>query len=192
MSRTRAFDTDAALDAAVETFWVRGFEATSITDLEAATGLSRSSLYQAFGSKRGLYQASLDRYRVRNIEPALAAMAAPGAGRAELEAYLAMLATVFRGDPGLAMRGCMIVNAVTELGERDAEVRQAGLAYRRAVTEALANALRGAARTAAEEAAAPARAATMSATLIGALVTAHFDPEGAARLCHQLAADLDG
>ncbi|MEO6714384.1 MAG: helix-turn-helix domain-containing protein, partial [Mycobacteriales bacterium] len=70
MGRPREFDMATALDAAVDVFWERGYESTSVADLEIATGLSRSSLYQAFGSKRTLYQASLDRYKERQIYPA--------------------------------------------------------------------------------------------------------------------------
>lgn len=190
MSRPREFDKDTALDAAIDVFWSRGYEATSIADLEEATGLSRSSIYQAFGNKRELYQGALDRYKQRQIDPALAAMAAPGAGRAELRMYLTALAALFRNNPDLAMRGCLIVNSVTELGGRDNAVRLAGITYRKSVADAMANALRGAAGDDAERASAAARARLLSATLIGALVTAHFDPEGAAQLCRQMAADI--
>ncbi|WP_028049627.1 TetR/AcrR family transcriptional regulator [Cellulomonas sp. URHD0024] len=190
MTRPREFEQQAVLDAAVDVFWEQGYESTSIADLEVATGLSRSSLYQAFGSKHALYESCLDRYKTRNIDPALAAMSAPGAGRAELVTYLTTLATVFRSDPSLAMRGCMIVNGVAERGAHDPEVRRAGLAYRQAIVDALANALRGAARTESQRADASNRAALMSVTLIGALVTAHMDAEGAARICQKLAADL--
>ncbi|MEV4141670.1 TetR/AcrR family transcriptional regulator [Dactylosporangium sp. NPDC049742] len=62
---------------------------TSLADLEQATGLPRSSLYQAFDSKHGLFTAALERYRLTYIDPALAAMEAPGAGAAELHAYFA-------------------------------------------------------------------------------------------------------
>ncbi|MEO6712098.1 MAG: hypothetical protein ABIM89_01565, partial [Mycobacteriales bacterium] len=133
---------------------------------------------------------SLDRYKERQIDPAIAAMKSPDAGRAELRAYLSALAKVFRGDPALAMRGCLVINSVTELGGRDEAVRQAGIAYRQLVADAMANALRGAAKNDAERAGAPARARIMSATLIGALITAHFDPEGAARLCRQMADEI--
>ena len=191
MSRPREFDTESVLDSVVELFWDQGYEATSVTDIEGATGLSRSSLYQAFGNKRGLYQAALERYRERQVVPALAAMAAPGAGVADLRTYLGILGDMFRGDPRLAMRGCFLVNSVTELGGIDQQVREAGLAYRKAVADAMANALRGGPRSDLQRDRAAERASTMSATLIGALVTAHFDPDGAAGICLQMIADLN-
>jgi TetR/AcrR family transcriptional repressor of nem operon len=63
MARLREFDTDAAVDAAVEVFRTRGYDATSIQDLVDATGVGRGSLYAAFDSKEGIYRAALERYR---------------------------------------------------------------------------------------------------------------------------------
>lgn len=60
--RPRAFDRDAALAAAMELFWQRGFSATSMADLCAAMGINAPSLYAAFGSKEALYEAALTRY----------------------------------------------------------------------------------------------------------------------------------
>lgn len=189
VSRTRAFDTDAVLDAAVGAFWRRGYEATSLADLEEATGLSRSSLYQAFDSKHGLFTAALERYRLTNIDPALAAMEAPGAGADALHGYFTILATTLRSDPGLAVRGCLIVNAMTERGGHDPAARAAGLAYLQRVTAAITNALQGAARDDGERAAVTSRARILCAALIGALVTAHLDPHAAAQVCAELADD---
>jgi len=190
VSRPREFDTDVALDAAKNAFWDRGYEATSLADVEATTGLSRSSLYQAFGSKRGLFDAALDRYRVQNLDPVLAGLEQPGAGLPELRAYLATLAAAFRDDPVLAARGCLVVNTMTELGSHDARARAAALAYHERITAALANGLRGAASDRLARAQAGARARTLTASVIGALVLAHLDPGAAADLCDQLAADL--
>lgn len=191
MSRPRAFDTDAVLDAAKDAFWDKGYEATSLADVEASTGLSRSSLYQAFGSKRDLFDAALDRYREQNLDPVLADLERSGAGLPQLRAYLATLAAVFRADPVLAARGCLVVNTMTELGSHDLQARAAALAYHHRIAAALANGLRGAATDRRGRAAADARARTLTAAVIGALVLAHLDPGAAADLCDQLAADLD-
>ena len=63
MPRPKSFDEDAVLDQAVELFWDRGYEGTSLADLEAHLGLGRQSLYNAFGDKHTLFLKALDRYR---------------------------------------------------------------------------------------------------------------------------------
>lgn len=62
MSGMKQFDESAAVLNAAHAFWHKGFSATSLSDLEAATGLGRSSLYNAFGSKEALYERALERY----------------------------------------------------------------------------------------------------------------------------------
>jgi AcrR family transcriptional regulator len=62
MARSREFDEEVVLDAAMEYFWNWGYEATSVRDLIETTGLTGASLYNAFGDKRGLFRAALDRY----------------------------------------------------------------------------------------------------------------------------------
>src|ERR1700757_4861162 len=60
MARPKSYERDTVLIAARDVFWERGYEATSIAALEERTGLSRSSLYEEFGSKRDLFQAALE------------------------------------------------------------------------------------------------------------------------------------
>lgn len=60
--RPREFDTEDALDAALHVFWRQGYEGTSLTDLTEAMGISRPSLYAAFGNKEELFRRALDRY----------------------------------------------------------------------------------------------------------------------------------
>jgi AcrR family transcriptional regulator len=61
--RPRAYDPETALGQAMATFWNAGFAATSLDDLGAAMGMNRPSLYGAFGDKRALYLATIERYR---------------------------------------------------------------------------------------------------------------------------------
>jgi AcrR family transcriptional regulator len=60
--RPRTHDLDAALDRALEVFWRQGYEGTALSDLTKATGMSRPSLYEAFGNKEQLFAKALDRY----------------------------------------------------------------------------------------------------------------------------------
>lgn len=60
--RPREFDADQAIDAAMEVFWAKGYEATSIGDLTSALGILRGSLYSAFDSKKALFDRVVERY----------------------------------------------------------------------------------------------------------------------------------
>ena len=65
MARPRAFEPDAAIDRALDVFWSKGYEATSLDDLCSATGLSRSSFYGTFGSKKNMLLKAVTRYSAR-------------------------------------------------------------------------------------------------------------------------------
>ena len=67
MARPREFDADAVVEKAMQAFWARGYRATSIDDVCALTGLSRSSLYAAYGGKRALLHRSLERYEAQTL-----------------------------------------------------------------------------------------------------------------------------
>jgi len=129
MARPREFDLDSALDRAMETFWSKGYEATSLDDLCGATGLSRSSLYATFGSKRDLLLRSVDRY-VELRTPHIAAILAQPIPISDAFAALArqFIDQIVAG-PG--RRGCFLGNCAAELPRADraalARVRQ-GLA----------------------------------------------------------------
>src|SRR6202020_377715 len=62
MARPREFDEEVVLDAAVQCFWARGYESTSVKDLMEGTGLTAASLYNAYGDKRAMFRTALDRY----------------------------------------------------------------------------------------------------------------------------------
>ena len=96
--RPRSFAPEAALDAALRTFWRRGYHRSSLEDLTAACGVSKPSLYAAFGDKAALFAAALDRYRDRYAAAEFAALAADGEGRAAVRGWLRTAAAGF-SDP---------------------------------------------------------------------------------------------
>src|SRR5258706_8145264 len=77
--RPRAFDVDEALDRALDVFWRQGYEGTALSDLTAAMGINRPSLYAAFGNKEELFGKVLDRYVSGPAAYAAAALDAPRA-----------------------------------------------------------------------------------------------------------------
>lgn len=122
MARPREFNVDAALESAMQVFWTKGYESTSLDDLCEATGLGRSSLYAAFGDKRGLYLSALDRYEAVGVGRISAALARPPLRKA-LAAFVGRIIDDTVAGPG--RRGCFIGNCAAELarGERTAANR---------------------------------------------------------------------
>jgi TetR/AcrR family transcriptional regulator, transcriptional repressor for nem operon len=118
MARPREFDPDAALDRAMHVFWARGYEATSLDDLCAATGLSRSSLYAAFGDKRDLLLQSLDLYSDRSAARFTAALAGAPI-RKGLRTILDEFIDQIVSTQG--RWGCFVGNCVAELASGDPE-----------------------------------------------------------------------
>jgi AcrR family transcriptional regulator len=77
MARPPSFHTEDAVQAAAEVFWSKGYQDTAIADLEQATGLNRSSLYGAFGTKQAIFDRALDWYLRGFIGPRLAGRIGP-------------------------------------------------------------------------------------------------------------------
>ena len=118
VGRPRIFDEQVALNAVLETFWRRGYEATSLADLCEATGLHKGSLYQAFGDKHQLFMRALTSYAEQQAGE-LAAVA----GQADSPlASLRFIVGHLSGKAG-SERGCMLINSMVELAPHDMEVR---------------------------------------------------------------------
>jgi AcrR family transcriptional regulator len=130
------FDEAAVIAAAMGVFWRHGYAAASINDLTGATGLSRSSLYQRFRDKDGLFQEALAAYTERVMRRMNGAKAATARGRLEalLRAYLP--------DGSSRPPGCLIARSCAEISELSAEGRAAALEGARAEREILTELLR--------------------------------------------------
>ena len=102
--RPREFCVDQALAAALHVFWAKGYDGASMTDLTEAMGITKPSLYAAFGNKEALFHKALDLYEQEKLEYARAALAQPTA-RKVAEHYLRGAIDVHCGadDP----KGCM-------------------------------------------------------------------------------------
>lgn len=141
MGRPRQFDTDEALAATMHQFWAHGYEGTSLSDLVAATGLARASLYNAFGSKHDMYLDSLDRYLEKQIPEMLFDLEAGEEGLDAIAAFFEQFPTVVATMPQEASKGCLLVNSSTETATVDAAVAVRVGAYRRRLQGAFAAAL---------------------------------------------------
>jgi TetR/AcrR family transcriptional regulator, transcriptional repressor for nem operon len=132
--RPRAFDEAEVMGAALQVFWQQGYEATSLDDLTAAMGLSRSSFYSVFGSKQGVFIAALKSYS----EAALEALEDLSEGPAD-EAVMSMMSAL--ADPKGGPRGCMLVNCITELAPHQEEVAAIGRRHLERIEELFAKAI---------------------------------------------------
>jgi TetR/AcrR family transcriptional repressor of nem operon len=117
MARPREFDSDVALERVMQAFWARGYRATSLDALCTATGLSRSSLYAAYGGKRELLLRSIDRYEQQATARIRAALARPVPVRQAIRDFVRELIDRIVNGPGRA--GCFIGNCAGELAHRD-------------------------------------------------------------------------
>ncbi|MEO3874423.1 TetR family transcriptional regulator [Nonomuraea sp. B12E4] len=115
MARTKEFDPEVALQRALELFWERGYEATSMSDLVERLGVARASVYATFGGKRELYLKALERYLEQGdvVEP----LSQPGPALPALRAFLDRYVAECLADE--LRRGCLVVNTAVELAGRD-------------------------------------------------------------------------
>jgi TetR/AcrR family transcriptional regulator, copper-responsive repressor len=130
------YDEATVVDAAMNVFWRHGYAAASINELTAATGLSRSSLYQRFRDKDGLFHEALSNYTERLLRHMKEVEADTARGR--LEALL----REFAPKPGKSKRpvGCLLAKCCAEmpdLTEAGQSLALAGLARQRAVIESI-------------------------------------------------------
>jgi len=117
MARPREFDEAAVLDAAVQCFWMRGYEATSIRDLAGETGITAASLYNAFGDKRSLYGRALDYYVKHSFVDRVGRFEGHLPPREALSAFFGEI--IERSLSDKQRKGCMLVNSALEVAPHD-------------------------------------------------------------------------
>lgn len=120
MTRTAAFDRETVIRAARDVFWREGYAETALPALEKATGLNRSSIYNSFGSKRGLFDAAVDNYLNEVVRPRLRPLTQESVEPTALSDYLSGLSKAF--EKLESAPGCLLVNATGTTLAHDPEV----------------------------------------------------------------------
>lgn len=111
VGRPRKVERDVALDRAMEVFWLKGYDATSMNDLVEATGLLKGSLYQNFDDKHSLFQRALKRYLDALLEQHKEHLSGDLPLRQKIRNALQALILLTKGENGQS-RGCMAVNTL--------------------------------------------------------------------------------
>jgi len=130
MGRTKTFAETEVVRSARELFWSKGYENTGIADLELTTGLNRSSIYHAFGSKRGLFDEAVESYLDDVVRPRLAPLSGAVVAADALELYIHSLRRAMVDEPtSLSSNGCLLLNATTSLLGREAGLQEVVTRY---------------------------------------------------------------
>lgn len=121
MARPREFDEEKALHAAMQLFWEKGYEATSLSDLTTHMGIQRPSLYAAFGDKIGLFEAALRKYTQAHAARIRAQLLNKPSVK---EAFRILFEGIVQEGSDLhegSGKGCFCINAMVELAPHDAK-----------------------------------------------------------------------
>jgi AcrR family transcriptional regulator len=141
MARPKEFDQEKALRKAIRLFSQQGFAATSTDDLMCVMEVGRQSMYDTFGDKRALFLKALELYVRESVHSITEELERPGSALAAVQNALVTFAQ--RKDLSSA-EGCMGLNAISEFGQRDADVtriiRNAARAQRRTLMGVLVKA----------------------------------------------------
>ncbi|MFD8332988.1 TetR/AcrR family transcriptional regulator [Streptomyces solisilvae] len=134
MARTKEFDPEEALQSALELFWQRGYEATSMAHLVDHLGIGRASIYATFGSKHELYLKAMDRYAETHDPYLLAELSQPGPALPAVRAVVRRFAAE-AASPEKRLAGCLVTNTAAELAPHDpAAARRVELSWDRVET----------------------------------------------------------
>ena len=120
MPRPKEFNPDDAIEKAMQVFWHKGYEATSMEDLLEAMNLNRGSLYGTFGDKRQLFLKVIDRYCHGFVGEKFSLLNQPGPALPTLRRFIEGMIEGALADP--QRRGCLIANTVMELSPHEEEI----------------------------------------------------------------------
>lgn len=120
MGRTKSFNPDDVLNRAMLLFWSRGYEATTVADLEKHLGINKFSLYNTFGNKQQLYIKALDSYINTRFAMMLSILNAPPHNLQSINQFFQTITAVLSAQS--QVDGCFVVNAGIERSASDPEV----------------------------------------------------------------------
>lgn len=120
MPRPKEFNPDDVIEKAMQVFWHKGYEATSMEDLLNAMDLNRGSLYDTFGDKRQLFLKVIDRYCTTFASSKFSLLDQPGPALPTLRRFISGMIEGGLADP--QRRGCLIANTVMELSPHENEI----------------------------------------------------------------------
>lgn len=119
--RPQEFNSQVALEKAMNLFWSQGYEATGLRDLLKHMGIARQSMYNTFGDKRSLFLKALAHYEKTVSRRFLVKLDAPGSPLENIRE--ALCAWSCMETPG-SQRGCFLVNSIAEFGSQDTEITE--------------------------------------------------------------------
>ncbi|WP_417819683.1 TetR/AcrR family transcriptional regulator [Terasakiella sp.] len=121
MARPRSFDKETVLTQVMTLFWEKGYGATSMMDIQNATGLKPGSLYDCFGDKHQLFLDAIEYYRNTVVRERLDKLASPGPARPRLEEFFNDLIEFSLGE-GRKL-GCLMSNSAVEMSQVDPQIK---------------------------------------------------------------------
>ena len=121
MARTKDFDEDEVLTRAMNLFWSRGYNATSMEDLVSGLGISRSSLYDTYTDKHSLFIKALENYQQMGYATLQETANNPGPAKETIRKLIELSTEGLLA--GKQQKGCFMLNAAVEVAQHDKEVK---------------------------------------------------------------------
>ncbi|MEZ2337252.1 TetR/AcrR family transcriptional regulator [Mucilaginibacter sp. RCC_168] len=122
MARTKEFDENEVLNKAIDLFWLKGYNGTSMQDLVDGLGISRSSLYDTYGDKHTLFIKALESYQCTSSGKIIQIVENNLPAKETIKQILEFITDELLGDS--SRKGCFMVNAEVEIAPHDAVVKQ--------------------------------------------------------------------
>ena len=138
--RPRGFDEERVVEGAMELFWTKGYEGTSVSDLTTGLGVHPGSLYRVFGDKHALFLRAINRYRETQVGPLASELLQGGLVLSTIRGVLVGLVEIAAQEA--EPRGCLVANTTGELLPGDTAVGQAVSAALASVEDAFLQGLR--------------------------------------------------